>query len=289
MNCSSKQKILATGARGMMGSDIIPILSKEFEVLSTDIAELNVCEPSQVREAMASFRPNWVLHMAAMTDLDRCEVEQEAAKAVNFEGTRNIARACAEFDAGIIYISTSGVFSGRKKVPYTEDDVPRPKNFYGETKYWGELAVREILPESRRLILRAGWLFGGGPLDKKFVGKIYKLAKEKGELSAVEDIFGSPNYSVDIGALIIYLVKNNLFGLFHAANEGWANRFQIAEEIVRIANIDCIVKPVPSSFFVTKAPRPPMEAIENRRLKELGYNMRPWKEALAEYVFRLAE
>ncbi len=284
---NKKPKILATGANGMMGCDIIPILESEFEVLATDVDNMDIRDPEAVRAVFEAFRPDWVLHMAAMTDLDRCEVEPEIAEAVNHIGTRIIASACAEFDVPLIYISTSGVFSGRKNTPYVETDIPKPQNIYGKTKYKGEIAVREILPKDKWLILRAGWLFGGGPQDKKFVGKIYKIAKQRGSLSAVDNIYGSPNYTVDIGNLIIYLIKNNLFGLFHVANTGWANRFQIAREIVDIANVECVVEPVPSEFFKTKAPRPPMEAIENCRLNEIGYQMRPWKEALAEYLKRL--
>lgn len=286
---NERLKILATGAKGMMGSDIIPILSREFDILATDIDELDICDEGSVRGTIEAFRPDWVLHMAAMTDLDNCEVEPEKASSVNFEGTRNLASACRDFGSAMVYISTSGVFSGKKKLPYNESDIPRPQNVYGETKYHGELAVQEILPNNRRLILRAGWLFGGGPQDKKFVSKIYKIAKQKGSLLAVDDIFGSPNYTVDIGNLIIYLLKNNLSGLFHVANEGWANRFQIAKAIVEIAKVECVVEPVSSEFFKTRAPRPPMEAIDNIRLREIGYNMRPWKEALAEYLERLTD
>ncbi|MCK5833273.1 dTDP-4-dehydrorhamnose reductase [bacterium] len=286
---TNKLKILATGAKGMMGCDVIPILSEKCDVLSTDIEELDICDNEQVRKAIKRFRPNWVLHMAAMTDLDRCEIEPKLAENVNSKGTENLAQACFDFNVSMIYISTSGVFSGLKKSPYIEDDIPRPQNVYGKTKYSGEKAVREILAPDRWLILRAGWLFGGGAQDKKFVGKIYKIAKQEGMLSAVEDIYGSPNYTVDIGNLILYFVNNRINGLFHVANEGCANRFKIAEEIVRVAGIDCIVKPVSSEFFKNSAQRPPMEAIENVRLREIGYKMRPWEEALAEYVKRLIQ
>ena len=286
---SKRTKILATGANGMMGFDIIPILEEEFDVLSTDIDELDVCSLEDIRRHMDSFEPDWVLHMAAMTDLERCETEPELAREVNSVGTKNLAEACRKSGASMLYVSTSGVFSGRKKTPYTEDDIPEPRNVYGRTKFEGERAVREILPDDRWLILRAGWLFGGKSRDKKFVGKIYKLAMQGKSLSAVNDIYGSPNYTVDIGRLMNYLIKNGLSGIYHVANKGYANRYEIAKEIVRLAGVDCDVEAVPSSFFETKSPRPPMEAIENVRLEALGYIMRPWREALAEYIERLAE
>jgi dTDP-4-dehydrorhamnose reductase len=286
---TNRTKILVTGANGMMGSDIIPILGREFDLLPTDIEELDVCSQEDIRRTMREFGPDWVLHLAAMTDLDRCEVEPKKAEAVNSDGTRNLAKACFEFGASMIYISTSGVFSGSKRIPYTEDDIPKPRNIYGLTKFEGEQAVKSILPKEKWLILRAGWLFGGGPRDKKFVGKIYKIASQKGSLQAVNDIFGSPNYTMDIGRLMGYLIKNRLIGVYHVANEGWTNRFEIAREVVRLAGVDCVVEPVPSTYFKTTAPRPPMEAIESIKLGAIGYNMRPWREALAEYVERLAK
>jgi len=280
-------KILATGAGGMMGTDVMPILEKRFETIKTDLPELDITDRGTIERWMNDFRPDWVLHMAAITDLDFCETEPEKADLVNHRGTRNIAEACDRCGAKLIYISTSGIFSGLKDAPYSEDDIPKPKNVYGVSKYNGELAVQETLPANKWLILRAGWLFGGGTEDKKFVGKIYKLVHERDKISAVNDIIGSPNYTVDIGKLILYLIDNNLYGVYHVGNTGYATRLDIAREIVKLANVKCEVKGVSFTEFPTRALRPPMEAIENVRLKELGYEMRHWEEALAEYIERL--
>jgi dTDP-4-dehydrorhamnose reductase len=284
---SDLKRLLATGSNGMMGSDILPLLSKYFEIIPTDQEDLDVRDKGQIEKFFAEYRPDWVLHMAAMTNLDQCEDEPELAFSVNETGTRNIASACAHFGSKLIYISTSGIFSGRKTRPYTENDSPLPQNVYGKSKYCGECAVREEMNPENFLILRAGWLFGGGAKDIKFVGKIYKLARERDEISAVDNISGSPNYTVDIGNLIIYLTQNNFRGVFHAANEGIATRFEIAVEIVKLSGLECKVVPVPASDFPTKAPRPNMEAIENMRLKEIGYRMRHWKDSLADYIGRL--
>ena len=283
-----KIKILTTGAEGMMGSDVVPALENHFEIRGTDLPELDVRNSGQITKHLDDFQPNWVLHMAAMTDLERCEEEPELADAVNHVGSRNVARACREKGTGLIYISTSGIFSGQKKTPYLETDTPKPQNIYGVSKYRGETAVREIMPESDLLVLRAGWLFGGGEKDKKFVGKMYGLARDRDEISAVDDIYGSPNYTLDIAALITYLIgRNDCRGIYHAVNEGWTNRYNIARRIVEYAGFNCRVEPVPASHFPTKAPRPPMEAIVSPRLKKIGYRMRPWEEALEEYIKRL--
>lgn len=284
---NKKSKIIITGAYGMMGSDIVPQLREEYTVIPTDKLNLDVTDIAEVERVLKDISPDWVIHMAALTDLDYCEEHKEIAEMVNHIGTRNLAKVCWKYDINLIYISTSGIFSGKKKMPYGEVDLPKPQNVYGFSKYKGELAISEILPEDRWLILRAGWLFGGGVKDIKFVGKIFKLAHEKSELLAVNDIFGSPNYTLDIGHLIIYLINNGHRGVFHVGNDGIATRYDIAREIVEVGNIQCNVKPVPSTAFPTKAPRPPMEAIRNDNLEKIGYNMRSWKVALEEYIKRL--
>jgi len=284
---SEKKKILVTGSKGMMGSDTIPQLEMEYRVIPTDLKELDITKFAQVKNILEAEQPDWVVHMAALTDLDFCEENPETADLVNHRGTRNIAEVCAENGIGMIYISTSGIFSGKKRTPYNEEDIPNPKNAYGMSKYHGELAVRELLPEDKWLILRAGWLFGGGEKDIKFVGKIYKLCHEWNELSAVDDIFGSPNYTLDIGDIIIYLIKNKYRGVFHVGNKGVATRFDIAREIVSAAEVECNIIPVPSTMFPTVAPRPPMEAICSAKLDSLGYRIRPWQDALKDYIGRL--
>jgi len=287
MTFEKRQKIVVTGADGMMGSDVVPILRNEFDVVPTDIPELDVTDIGQAREFLREKSPDWVIHMAALTDLDYCEDHPDIADKVNHIGTRNIAEICAEEDIRLIYISTSGIFSGKNKNPYGEDDIPIPKNVYGVSKYKGELAVRELLSPDQWMILRAGWLFGGGKRDIKFVGKIYKLCHERTELSAVNDIFGSPNYTLDIGRLLMYLISNRNTGVFHVGNSGIATRFDIARSIVKFAGVDCRVIPVPSTAFPTVAPRPPMEAIRNDSLSEAGYDLRHWEQALKEYINRL--
>ncbi|HDR91431.1 MAG TPA: NAD(P)-dependent oxidoreductase [candidate division Zixibacteria bacterium] len=249
--------------------------------------ELDVTDFEQARKFIRERSPDWVIHMAALTDLDFCEEQPDIADEVNHNGTRNIAKICAEQDSRLVYISTSGIFSGKNKNPYSESDLPKPKNVYGVSKYRGELAVRELLPLEQWMIIRAGWLFGGGAKDIKFVGKIYKLCHERDELSAVNDIFGSPNYTLDIGRLLMYLIINENTGVFHAGNSGIATRYDIARAIVDFADVECRVNPVSSDAFPTIAPRPPMEAIRNNNLASINYEMRHWEKALKEYINRL--
>ncbi len=279
---------MVTGGSGMLGSDVLPLLEEEFDVLAPSHEKLDVTDAKAVEEAVQSGF-DIVLHMAALTDLDWCEDHPEEAMRVNTGGTQNVAKACAKAGCKMIYISTSGVFSGRLGRPYTEDDTPKPANVYGRSKYEGELAVERFVAPERRLILRVGWLFGGGRKDKKFVAKMFKLMRSTPKVMAVDDIWGSPNYSVDIGRLLVELIDAQAFGLFHVANSGEpASRYDVALAIRDAAGFDVEVEAVPASRFPTRAPRPPMEAITSLRLDGVVKSgMRHWRNALEEYVARL--
>ncbi len=282
-------KLLVTGGAGMLGSDIIPILNKTFVVHSTDRANLNIDNHRELEDFFAANRFDVVLHMAAITDLDWCETNIDAAFRTNARATGKIADLCASSNTHLIYISTSGVFSGNRGVPYIETDVPMPINVYGKSKFEGEkLAQANISPE-KLTILRVGWLFGGGIIDKKFVRKMFELLQTRDKVAAVSDIFGSPNYSEDIGHAIVDIVNNCVHGLFHVQNSGeYASRFDIACEIKKNLDSRAEIEPIGADRFPTKAERPKMEAINSIFVKDaLGYELRPWKDALAEYVSRL--
>ncbi len=283
-------KILITGGSGMLGSDVVPILSKKFDVVVPDIDEMDITDSERVFDIFDSQKFDYVLHMAALTDLDWCEDHPDEAKSVNANGTKSIALACQKFGAKLIYVSTSGIFSGRLGRPYTEKDIPKTANVYGQSKYEGELAVEETLSQEQWLILRVGWLFGGGENDKKFVGKIFDKMRTLSKVQAVSNIWGSPNYSVDIGNLISKMLENNTSGLFHIANTGEpASRYDLAVAIRDFAGFTTEIEPVPSSKFPTRAVRPPMEAISSVFMDKYGFEIRHWRDALEEYISRLAK
>jgi len=273
----------------MLGGDLVPIFANTFDALAPTKSELNIAKAQHVRDALENGNFDWVLHMAALTDLDWCEDHPDDAMAVNAIGTQNIANACAKCACKMAYISTSGIFSGRLGRPYTEDDQPRPANVYGRSKYEGELAVQRALNPDMRLILRVGWLFGGGERDKKFVGRMFRLMKSTPRVQAVADIWGSPNYSIDIAMLLTKMLSENICGLFHIANSGApASRYDVAAAIRNVAGFSAEIEAVPSSQFPMRAFRPPMEAINSTRLKgAVGFEMRDWREALMEYIPRL--
>lgn len=275
--------ILVTGARGMVGSYVKDVFAGE-ELALTDIPEMDVTDRDKVFGLVDKYRPQWVLHLAAETDVDKCEREIDHAFRTNTIGTQNVALACRRQGTVMVYISTGGVFNGAAGRVHTEFDRPDPVNIYSQAKYQGELIVRDLL--DRYYIFRAGWMIGGGPQkDKKFVGKIIELCKKRDELEIVSDKFGSPTYARDLVKGIRAIIKTGNYGLYHLVNTGICSRLEMAQEIVKLLKAKVKLIPVASDRFPLPAPRAASEAMRNYKLDLLGINPMPsWKEALANYI-----
>ena len=283
-----KQRMLVTGCAGMVGS-YVPEVFMDYELVLTDriegFAHLDVRESPAVRKAVADARPDIVLHLAAATDVDLCEQDPDGAFHTNAIGTQNVVLACQEFDLPLVYISTAGVFWGDKPEPYIEFDVPRPANIYGQSKLAGEQIVSSLL--RRYYIVRAGWMIGGGKKDKKFVGKIARLILQgQNPLRVVNDKLGSPTYGKDLLSGIRTLLTTDYFGLYHMVNRGCCSRYDVAVTIRDLLQRPKVeITPVSSAYFPLPAPRARSEAMRNLKLDLLGLNvMRPWQDALQEYV-----
>ncbi len=279
-------KVLVTGANGMLGSDLCEIFKeKGHQVIGTDLETLDVCDYEAVQETVIQIEPDFVIHLAGMTDVDDCEKEPEKAFHINTIGTQHVALACQKTRALLVYLSTLSVFDGAKSESYSEFDTPNPKSWYSLSKYRGELIVEKLL--SQYYIVRAGWMFGGGLEDKKFVAKIMDLASKKGSINVVDDKFGSPTYTRDISRGIERLIKTGLYGTYHMVNTGgYCSRFEFAQAILKYAGITtCEVHPVSSASFPLLAPRPRMEAARNYSLELHGWNWMPaWRNALEGYI-----
>lgn len=245
--------------------------------IKTDIDTLDITNLSSVEEFFKKIKPEVVLHMAAETDVDRCEREPSYAYRVNAVGTHNISIAAREYNAKMVYVSTSGIFDGKKEGAYSEKDIPNPQTVYGRTKFLGEVMVKDIVPEF--LIVRAGWMIGGGPeKDKKFVSKIVKQLNSP-EIKAVSDTVGSPTFAKDLIGGIKKLLKEERTGLFHLSNQGVCSRYDMAREIIRILGSSAKVISVDASYFSSDASRVSSEAMTSKI-----DIMRPWKEALKDYL-----
>jgi dTDP-4-dehydrorhamnose reductase len=268
----------------MLGKAAAPVFAEHYDLYPPDFHETDVRDAEAIAEEIRLAKPKFVLHLAAMTDVDGCETNPDEAHRINAVGTRNVALACRRCDAVMIYVSTGMVYDGRKEAPYIEFDPVSPVNAYARSKYRGELAIRELL--SRFYIFSTCWLFGGGRDDKKFVAKIVERARRSGEIKVVNDKFGSPTYTADLARGMCGFIESGLYGKYHCVNTGCVSRLEMAREIVTAARIgDCNLVSVSSDEFPLPAPRPRSEAMRNYNFELLGLApMRDWKEALGEYL-----
>lgn len=274
--------IFVTGANGMLGSYVREVFKGE-DLKLTDVDTLDIKDPEDVMRAIREAHPQFVLHLAAKTNVDQCETEESDAYLANAAGTNNVALACREIDAVMIYISTTEVFDGNKNEPYIESDAPSPINVYGKTKLKGEENVQLSL--KKYYIIRTCWLMGGREKDSKFVGKMIKLFGEKKRIKAVDDKIGSPTYAYDLIKTIKELIRTDDYGLYHFTNEGSCSRYEMAMEIGRILKRDVPVEPVSSSLFPLPAPRGKSVASRNYKLELLNMvEVRTWQEALEDYL-----
>jgi len=266
-------KVFVTGADGMVGSYV------DFGI-KTNRSSLDITNLKETLLVIGEHKPDVILHLAALTDVDQCERDPNRAYLINSVGAYHVALAARECGAKMVYISTAGVFDGEKKSPYAEDDIPNPQNYYGYSKFLGELAIRGVLADY--LIVRTCWMVGGGPdKDKKFVAKIIdQLRKpETKEINAVSDQIGSPTFAKDLVAAIKKLIEQDARGIYHLANTGAASRFDVAKKIVSLVRPDIKVNAVPTSFFHLDAKRTVNEALTSK--VDL---MRPWDRAVEDYI-----
>lgn len=264
-------KVLVTGGGGMVGSYV------DFGI-KTDRRSLDVTDLKETVSVVEKYKPRAILHLAAETDVDRCERDPEYAYIANSVGTFNVAMAAKEVGAKVVYVSTVYVFDGSKKDPYSEEDTPSPRSYYGMSKYLGELAVRGVLDNF--LIVRAGWMFGGGPTkDQKFVAKIIKQLEDSKEIKVVRGDLGSLTYARDLVYGIKDMLSNDKRGIVHAFNSGFCSRYDIASEIKKIAGSQVGMIPVEPGYFGLDVSRNRSDTMASMH----GGGMRPWQEALKEY------
>ncbi|UCB56909.1 MAG: dTDP-4-dehydrorhamnose reductase [Candidatus Omnitrophota bacterium] len=289
-------KILITGSSGMLAAALIRQLSDKYEVAGLDISkvqntnyklqkfiECDITDGKKTLGAISSCGVDIVIHTAAYTDVDGCEKNPQEAEKVNALGTKNVARAAKDCNCLLIYISTDFVFDGEKKTPYTEEDKPHPINAYGKAKLDGERLVQSILKDF--IIVRSSWLFGAG--GRNFVDTILNKAKSEKRIKVVNDQFGSPTYAFDLAMAIKALLPafKPSGDIYHITNSGSCSWYEFARAIKEIAGLDTNILPVSASEYNSPAARPRMSILENGRYRDrTGGNLRPWREALGEYL-----
>lgn len=275
-------RILVTGASGQLGYDVERELERRgIEHLGTSSRELDITDRAAVEHLMQSYRPDAVIHCAAYTKVDLAEDEPERCWAVNADGTRNLAAACREIGAKLLYISTDYVFPGTGEQFRRTDDPVSPVNTYGRSKLAGELAVQSLL--EKYFIVRISWVFGKN--GNNFVKTMLRLAETKAELSVVCDQIGSPTYTADLAPLLCDMVQTERYGVYHATNEGTCAWSEFAEAIFELAGRQVVVHPIPTSAYPTRAVRPLNSRMSKECLHSNGFQELPeWKNALARYL-----
>jgi len=285
------KKILITGCRGQLGSDLIRFLSDDYAVTGVDINDLDIRDADSVRRFFQENRPEIVIHSAAYTDVDRAENDVETAMSINAGGTENIARAARDIGARMIYYSTDYVFDGTKREPYIESDQPNPLTVYGKSKLEGEKRVTANL--DNHVILRIAWLYGAN--GKNFVKTMIKLGqgqlKNKNDggnvtpLKVVNDQMGNPTWSMEIAAQTRLILDKNLVGIYHCTAEGEISWYGFAKAIFAEMEMNIDILPCSSAEFPRPAARPKYSSLENKGLKESGLNaMRHYQIALKDFI-----
>ncbi|HHX60835.1 MAG TPA: dTDP-4-dehydrorhamnose reductase [Epulopiscium sp.] len=287
-------KIVITGSKGQLGSQLIQIIkqgkselgtiSKAYEqakVIGIDIDELDITNINEVRKFMTLERPDIIINPAAYTNVDACETEEDTAYKINAIGARNIAIAAEEIGAKLMHISTDYVFEGNGTSPYKEYDRVAPVTVYGKTKLAGEEFVKVFC--KKYFILRTSWLYGYN--GHNFVKIILKLAREKEEIDVVDDQRGNPTNAEDVAHHILKIALTEEYGLYHCTGIGECSWYDFATKIVAYAGLPCTVKPTTSDKFVRPAKRPAFSALDNMMLRLRGEDeMRNWEEALEQYI-----
>lgn len=279
------KRILVLGAKGMLGRDLMEVLRSSLpsdQVVGWDIEEMDIQKKDDSVTKIEKLRPEIVIHIAAYTDVDGCELNKEKAFSVNGEGTKHVVLAAAKCHAKMVYLSTDYVFDGDKREPYVESDAPRPLNVYGHSKLQGEQYVQAFVKDF--LIIRTQWLYG--PFGKNFVSSVLRQAGEKNTLSIVDDQTGSPTYTVDLSNAISTLVQSDAQGIFHVANSGLCTWYTLGQTILRLSGLNRVrVVPISSKELGRPAARPSYSVLGCQKFEEeTGLTMRPWPEALKDYL-----
>ena len=275
-------RIALTGSTGQLGRALLEVL-KEDEVLPLARPECDITRFESLKACLEKFKPEVVIHAAAFTDVDGCELDPEKAYAVNALGTRNVAVAALEFGAVIVYVSTNEVFDGTASEPYWEFDRPNPVGIYGRSKLAGEQFVREIL--SRFFIVRTAWLYYHG--GNNFVTKIIRAADERGSLRVVTDEVSNPTYALDLAVAISKLIRTNFYGTYHFTNSGYCSRYDFAKLILELSGRGKVpIEPITSKEWVRVAKPPLFTPLRNFAGAQIGITLRPWEEALKAFFQR---
>lgn len=278
------KKILIIGGNGQLGNCLNKLSSEytlDYEFHFTDYDTLDITNQKQINEYFSEYEPHYCINVSAYTAVDLAEQEKEKAFAINAEGVKYLAEACAEKGIDLIHISTDYVFDGNINIPYSEDDFTNPLSVYGASKLEGENLALENNPKT--IIIRTSWLYS--EFGKNFVKTMLNLFGSKDELNVVADQFGQPTNANDLAEVIMKIIstEEKEYGVFHFSNYPETTWFDFAKKIAELSKSKIKINPISTEQYPTPAKRPMrstmcLDKIEN------SYNIEPkyWENSLEE-------
>ncbi|GIU83762.1 MAG: NAD(P)-dependent oxidoreductase [Acidimicrobiales bacterium] len=280
-------RVVVTGAAGQLGSELVREFA-DYDLLALDRAAVDVTDRDQVFGAILSSQPDVVVHPAAWTDVDGCELDPDRAYKVNALGTRLVSQAAALAGAHIVYVSTDYVFDGTKADPYHEWDQPNPLSVYGRSKLAGEREALEMAGP-RACVVRTSWVCGR--VGRNMVKTVLRLASEAGPLRFVDDQRGCPTFAEDLAHKIRQLAVARVAGVVHVTNQGAVSWYEFARAVLEAAGQDPDrVEPIKTADLdpPRPAPRPANSVLRNFVLEQMGFGLLPeFGESLERLVVQL--
>lgn len=260
-------KLLVTGANGQLGNEI-RVLSQQYpQVLFffTDVDTLDITDINAVEEFVVTNEISHIINCAAYTAVDKAEDDEATATLVNVDAVRNLATVSANHKIKFLNVSTDYVFDGTSFVPYTEDMPVCPTNVYGRTKLAGEQEIEKIYPDS--ITIRTSWLYSS--FGNNFVKTMLNLGRSRDQLGVIFDQVGTPTYAADLADAILTIVSQRewVSGIYHFSNEGVCSWYDFTKTIHEIAEISCNVKPIESSAYAVRTPRPHYSVLNKSKIK----------------------
>ena len=273
------------GAGGQLASDL-QLAMADWDLLSLQHADLDICNYSEVRHRLAEFRPEIIINSAAFVGVDECEDQVPKAFRVNAFAVRHLAQLCSQLDCALVHISTDYVFDGEKRAPYTEEDTPNPLNVYGVSKLAGEFFIRGICP--KHFIVRSSGLYGDATSSakgKNFLKSMIRLVSENKPIRVVNDQVLSPTYTKDVAEMVKLLMATESYGLYNITNGGECSWYEFASAIFESAQLSPDLEPIDSQSLASEARRPGYSVLASGKVEHTtGTRMRRWETALRDLL-----
>jgi dTDP-4-dehydrorhamnose reductase len=279
-----KRKLI-TGENCQLGSELLDLLRQqtEFQFVGTDVDTLDLTNKADICHSLEEHQIDYVVNCAAYTAVDKAEDDVDLCYKINRDAVQNLGEAAQAHSARVIHVSTDYVFDGQANTPYKETDAVNPQSVYGKSKLAGEEALLAACPAS--IIVRTAWLYS--PYGANFVKTMRRLAAERDTLNVVSDQMGTPTYAADLAQAIVAIIafseREQHFpaGIYHYSNEGVTTWYDFTQKIVALAGLNCVVKPIPTSDYPTKAARPMYSVLDKSKIKNtFGIVVPSWEDSL---------